>query len=30
MTIVRGTNVFVGREAARLRDIEQAFRSCLH
>lgn len=30
MTIVRGTNLFIGQEATRVRNLEQAFRSCLH
>jgi hypothetical protein len=30
MTIVRGTNVYVGKEANEMRNLEQAFRSYLH
>ncbi|KAF0811448.1 hypothetical protein IGB42_04066 [Andreprevotia sp. IGB-42] len=30
MTMIRGTQIYTGPQAARLRDLEARFRSCLH
>ncbi len=30
MTMIRGTQIYIGQEAAELRSLENRFRSCLH